>query len=61
VVAEGVLGWRDDLDVLKQRLGRLFVRPEPRRQAGLYLEALLSGAQRKNGWQLAEQIGDARP
>jgi SRSO17 transposase len=53
--------WRDDLDVLKQRLGPLFVRPEPRRQAGLYLEALLSGAQRKNGWQLAEQIGDARP
>jgi SRSO17 transposase len=61
VVADGVLGWRDDLDVLKQRLGPLFVRPEPRRQAGLYLEALLSGAQRKNGWQLAEQIGDARP
>jgi SRSO17 transposase len=61
IVADGVLGWRDDLDVLKQRLGPLFVRPEPRRQAGLYLEALLSVAQRKNGWQLAEQIGDARP
>jgi SRSO17 transposase len=60
-VADGVLGWRDELDVLKQRLGPLFVRPEPRRQTGLYLEALLSGAQRKNGWQLAEQIGDARP
>src|SRR5690242_14232611 len=26
-----------------------------------YLEALLSSAERKNGWQLAEQIGDARP
>jgi SRSO17 transposase len=61
VAADGVLAWRDELDVLKQRLGPLFVRPEPRRQAGLYLEALLSGAQRKNGWQLAEQIGDARP
>jgi SRSO17 transposase len=59
--AESVLAWRDELDVLKQRLGPLFVRPEPRRQAGLYLEALLSGVQRKNGWQLAEQIGDARP
>ena len=56
-----MLGWRDELDVLKERLGPLFVRPEPRRQTGLYLEALLSGAQRKNGWQLAEQIGDARP
>src|SRR5690349_22975943 len=61
MVADGVLAWRDDLDVLKQRLGPLFVRPEPRRQAGLYLEALLSGAPRKNGWQLAEQIGAARP
>ena len=59
--AESVLGWRDELDVLKERLGPLFVRPEPRRQAVLYLEGLLSGAQRKNGWQLAEQIGDARP
>jgi SRSO17 transposase len=61
IVADGVLAWRDELDVLKQRLGPLFVRPEPRRQTGLYLEALLSGAPRKNGWQLAEQIGDARP
>jgi SRSO17 transposase len=59
--ADGVLAWRDELDILKQRLEPLFVRPEPRRQAGRYLEALLSGAQRKNGWQLAEQIGDARP
>src|ERR687895_921802 len=57
----GVLAWRDELGALTARLGRLFVRPEPRRQAGLYLEGLLSAAKRKNGWQLAEQIGDARP
>ena len=54
-------GWRDELTVVQQRLGELFGRPEPRRQAGLYLEALLGSAERKNGWQLAEQIGDARP
>src|SRR3954470_16609870 len=53
--------WRDGLEQVQDRLGELFVRPEPRRQAGLYLEALLSSAERKNGWQLAEQIGDARP
>jgi SRSO17 transposase len=46
---------------LETRLGRLFVRPEPRRQAGLYLEGLPSAAKRRNGWQLAERIGDARP
>jgi hypothetical protein len=61
VEAESVLGWRDELTVLTDRLGALFVRPEPRRQAGLYLEGLLGGVERKNGWQLAEQIGDAWP
>jgi SRSO17 transposase len=59
--AMGILAWRDELGTLETRLGRLFVRPEPRRQVGLYLEGLLSAAKRKNGWQLAEQIGDARP
>jgi SRSO17 transposase len=59
--AADVLIWRDELEELKARLGALFVRPEPRQQAGLYLEGLLSSVERKNGWQLAEQIGDARP
>ena len=56
-----VLAWREELGALKARLGELFARAEPRRQVGLYLEGLLSAAKRKNGWQLAEQIGDARP
>jgi SRSO17 transposase len=56
-----VLVWRNELAALQERLGRLFGRPEPRRQVGLYLEGLLSVAERKNGWQLAEEIGDARP
>jgi len=56
-----VLAWREELGALEARLGELFVRAEPRRQAGLYLEGLLSAVKRKNGWQLAEQIGDARP
>src|SRR3954470_20620631 len=54
-------GWRAELDGLLARFGRLFVRPEPREQAGRYLEGLLAPVQRKNGWQLAEAIGDARP
>jgi SRSO17 transposase len=56
-----VLIWRDELAALQARLGALFGRPEPRQQAGRYLEGLLSAVERKNGWQLAEQIGDARP
>src|SRR5215213_3583352 len=54
-------GWRAELDTLLARFGRLFVRAEPRQQAGRYLEGLLGPVKRKNGWQLAEAIGDARP
>jgi SRSO17 transposase len=55
------LGWRTELAELQERLGALFGRTDSRRQANLYLEGLLSAVERKNGWQLAEQIGDARP
>jgi SRSO17 transposase len=54
-------GWRAELERLLARFGRLFVRAEPREQAGRYLEGLLGPVERKNGWQLAEAIGDARP
>ena len=61
VSVAGVFDWRSELSALHARLGELFVRSEPRRQAGLYLEGLLSAVERKNGWQLAEHLGDARP
>jgi SRSO17 transposase len=54
-------GWRAELDGLLARFGRLFGRAEPRQQAGRYLEGLLGPVERKNGWQLAEHLGDARP
>src|SRR5690349_24868066 len=54
-------GWRAELERLLARFGRLFVRAEPREQAGRYLEGLLGPVERKNGWQLTEAIGDARP
>jgi SRSO17 transposase len=56
-----VIAWRAELKGLLARFGRLFVRAEPREQAGRYLEGLLGPVERKNGWQLAEAIGDARP
>jgi SRSO17 transposase len=61
VSVASVLDWRSELSELQARLGELFGRAEPRRQAGLYLEGLLSAVERKNGWQLAEHLGDARP
>src|SRR3954464_5067024 len=57
----GLAGWREALAELQRRGGGLFGRPEPRRQAGVYLEGLLGRAEGKNGWQLADAIGDRRP
>src|SRR5207248_1130580 len=38
-----------------------FARSESRQRALAYLRGLLSGVERKNGWQLAEFAGDASP
>jgi SRSO17 transposase len=38
-----------------------FVRVEPRRRARAYLRGLLGDAGRKNGWQLAEDLGERTP
>src|SRR3954471_17297739 len=53
-------GGRGGRDGLLARFGRLFVRAEPRGQAGRYLEGLLGPVERKNGWPLAEGNGDGR-
>src|SRR5438270_645499 len=50
--------WAHELDALGQRLASRFARSEPRRRAVEYLRGLLSDAERKNGWQLAEKAGD---
>src|ERR1700720_2356430 len=55
------LPWFEELAGLKERVGGLFRRAEPRRQVGLLLEGLIGGAERKNGWQLAEYAGDPAP
>jgi SRSO17 transposase len=56
-----VTTWAGELDAVAQRIGRHFARSEPRRRAAGYLRGLLSGTERKNGWQLAEHIGDPTP
>lgn len=54
-------GWTFQLCQLHQRIAPRFVRPEPRRRALLYLQAILSEVPRKNSWQIAEQAKQARP
>ena len=56
-----VRGWARELDAVAERLARRFPRSEPRQRAVDYLRGLLSDAERKNGWQLAEQAGDETP
>jgi len=43
------------------RFAGIFSRPEPRAQAGKYLRALMGPVERRNGWQIAEAVGDAGP
>ena len=53
--------WASSLEEVAQRIGRRFSRSEPRQRAVASLTGLLSSVERKNGWQLAEQAGDASP
>ena len=59
-VAE-VARWADGIERAHECIAGRFRRPEPRRRALAYLRGLLSSVERKNGWQLAEQAGDATP
>jgi SRSO17 transposase len=46
---------------IERRLAPYFERIEPRKRAMAYVRGLLSSAERKNSWQLAEGRGDATP
>ncbi len=53
--------WSRELDRVGERLAPHFPRIEPRQRALGYLRTLLSDVERKNGWQMAERLGDANP
>jgi len=53
--------WAADLEALHGRIAPRFRRAEPRKRALSYLRGLLSPVERKNGWQLAEEAGEATP
>jgi len=56
-----VRSWTEELDALDQRIAPHFSRSEVRRRAHDYLRGLLSAAERKNSWQLAEVAGNTTP
>jgi len=53
--------WGQELERLHARIAPRFARPEPRRRALAFLKGIVSSVKRKNGWQLAEHAGEARP
>ena len=53
--------WAHGLQAMAQQIGRHFARSEARERVGAYVRGLLSPIERKNGWQLAEALGDATP
>jgi SRSO17 transposase len=67
VAHDGVIGssaigkWSKALGELHRRVGHRFSRSEAREQAKRYLVGLLDRVERKNGWQLAEAIGERDP
>src|SRR5215217_7715527 len=58
---EEVAAWGRGLSAVHARIAPRFGRAEPRRRALAYLRGLTSPVERKNGWQLAEQIGERTP
>jgi SRSO17 transposase len=61
ITQDTVHTWATELEQVHRRLAPHFVRSEPRQRARSYLAGLLSPIERKNGWQLAEQAGEATP
>jgi len=60
-VGEALMRWSETLGELQTRIAHRFRRPEVRERVGRYLTALLARVERKNGWQLAEAIGELQP
>jgi SRSO17 transposase len=56
-----IADWRAGLAALHARIARRFRRAEARERAKRYLAGLLDRVERKNGWQLAEHLGEAGP
>src|SRR5215472_7542864 len=50
-----------ELAQVQARIGPRFRRAEARRRAGNFLQGLLAPVERKNGWQIAEELGERGP
>ena len=53
--------WPEALGDLHARIAGRFPRPEVRERVGRYLAGLFGRVERKNSWQMAEQMGEMGP
>ena len=53
--------WGADFEKLWEAVGSCFFRHDLRSRAKGYVHGLLGRVERKNGWQMAEYLGDATP
>src|SRR5258708_36156385 len=53
--------WSTAFSELSRRIKRYFRRQEPHHQAQTYVQGLMSPVKRKNGWQMAEAMGEVTP
>lgn len=58
---QDVLRWGEELDRVSERFAPRFGRVEVQRRAPLYVRGLIARVDRKNGWQLADHLGDETP
>ena len=56
-----VRGWRSHFERLIKQVGPCLGRCDLRQRAATYVRGLLGSVDRKNGWQLAEHLGNATP
>src|SRR6187401_2266469 len=56
-----IAAWQEELNALHDRIALRFARPEVRARAGKVLAGLLDPVERRNGWQLAEHLGERTP
>lgn len=61
VLDDRLARWQAGFDEVFGLVAGEFAQVESRRRARLYLLGLLSGAERKNSWTIAEQAGDLSP
>jgi SRSO17 transposase len=61
VTREDLDRWNSELDGLFARMNSLFYRTESKRHAEQYVRGLLAPIERKNGWTIAEYVGESEP